>query len=127
MAHPVVTLTAQSRLRPSEDSGYVFRDCTVTADPGAQDILLGRPWRDYSTVVFLNTDFEAPLDPKGRAEWGGRLKTSDHAEYGLHGQAGDVSQRIAPSRQSPPGIEAAKYSTKAWPAGTDNWDPEKFR
>jgi pectinesterase len=126
MAHPVITLTAQSRLRPSEDSGYVFRDCTVTADPGAQDILLGRPWRDYSTVIFLNTDFKAPLDPKGWAEWGGRLKTSDYAEFGSKGQAGDLTQRLAPSRQLT-AAEAAKYSTKAWLAGTDNWNPEKDR
>lgn len=126
MAHPVVTLTAQSRLRPSEDSGYVFRDCTVTANAGAQDILLGRPWRDYSTVIFLNTDFKAPLDPKGWVEWGGRLKTSDYAELGSKGQAGDLTQRIAPSRQLT-ASEAAKYSAKTWLAGTDNWNPEKAR
>jgi len=41
MAHPIVTITAQSRLRPEEDSGYLFRDCTVTAEIGADDILLG--------------------------------------------------------------------------------------
>ena len=126
MAHPLITLTAQSRLRPSEDSGYVFRDCIVTADPGAQDILLGRPWRDYSTVIFLNTDFKAPLDPKGWAEWGGRLKTSDYAEFGSKGQAGDLAQRIAPSHQLT-AAEAAKYSIKAWLAGSDGWDPERAR
>jgi len=85
MAHSMVTITAQSRVRPDEDSGYLFRDCTVTAEAGAAEILLGRPWRETSTVVFLNTDFKAPLDPKGWLEWGGRLKTSDYAEYGSHG------------------------------------------
>jgi len=126
MAHSMVTITAQSRLRPEEDSGYLFRDCSVTADAGAQDILLGRPWRDYSTVVFLNTEFKAPLDPKGWLEWSGRLKTSDYEEYGSHGQAGDVAQRVAPSRQLT-AVEAAKDSTKAWLSGTDGWDPEAAR
>jgi pectin methylesterase-like acyl-CoA thioesterase len=126
MAHSMVTITAQSRLRPEEDSGYLFRDCTVTAEAGAQDILLGRPWRDYSTVVFLNTDFKAALDPKGWLEWGGRLKTSDYAEYGSHGLAGDLAQRVAPSRQLT-AAEAAKDTTRAWLAGVDGWNPEAVR
>jgi pectin methylesterase-like acyl-CoA thioesterase len=126
MAHSMVTLTAQSRVRPEEDSGYLFRDCTVTAEAGAAEILLGRPWRETSTVVFLNTEFQAPLDPKGWLEWGGRLKTSDYAEYGSHGLAGDVAQRVAPSRQLT-AVEAAKDTTRAWLAGADGWDPEAAR
>jgi len=123
MAHSMVTITAQSRLRPEEDSGYLFRNCTVTAEPDAKDILFGRPWRDYSTAVFINTDFKAPLDPKGWLEWGGRLKTSDYAEYSSKGQSGDLTQRIAPSHQLT-AAEAAKDTTKAWLAGPDSWNPE---
>ncbi len=126
MPHVMDTITAQSRVRPSEDSGYVFRDCTVTAEPGSQDILLGRPWRAYSTVIFLNTDFKAPLDPAGWKEWNGALATSDYAEYDSHGEAGDVSKRIAPSKQLTK-VDVSKYSTKMWLAGTDGWDPEKIK
>lgn len=126
MPHVMDTITAQSRVRPSEDSGYVFRDCTVTAEPDSQDILLGRPWRAYSTVIFLNTDFKAPLDPAGWKEWNGALATSDYAEYDSHGEAGDVSKRIAPSKQLTK-ADVAKYSTKVWLAGTDGWDPEKVK
>jgi pectin methylesterase-like acyl-CoA thioesterase len=117
------TITAQSRVRPEEDSGYVFRDCTVTGAEGSEDILLGRPWRAYSTVVFLNTDFKAPLDPAGWKEWNGALATSDYAEYGSHGMAGDVTKRISPSKQLT-AADIAKFATKAWLAGTDGWDPE---
>jgi pectinesterase len=126
LPHVMDTITAQSRMRPEEDSGYVFRDCTVTGDPGSQDILLGRPWRPYSTVIFLNTDFQAPLDPAGWKEWNGALATSDYEEFNSHGQAGDVTKRIAPSKQIAAG-DLAKYATKAWLAGTDDWDPEKIR
>jgi pectin methylesterase-like acyl-CoA thioesterase len=125
MAHSMDTLTAQSRLRPSEDSGYLFLNCTVTADPGTPDILLGRPWRDFSTVVFVNTDFKASLDSKGWLEWGGRLKTSDYAEYGSTGQAGDLAQRIAPSHLLA-AADLAKYTTKAWLSAPDNWNPESI-
>jgi pectin methylesterase-like acyl-CoA thioesterase len=126
MPHVMDTITAQSRVRPEEESGYVFRDCTVTGAEGSQDILLGRPWRAYSTVVFLNTDFKAPLDPAGWKEWNGALATSDYAEFNSHGMAGDVSKRIAPSKQLTI-ADVAKYATKAWLAGTDGWDPETIR
>jgi pectinesterase len=126
MPHVMDTLTAQSRMRPEEDSGYVFRDCTVTGAEGSEDILLGRPWRAYSTVVFLNTDFKAPLDPAGWKEWNGALATSDYAEFNSHGMAGDVAKRIAPSKQLT-AADVAKYATKTWFAGTDGWDPEKVR
>jgi pectinesterase len=126
MPHSMDTITAQSRVRQDEDSGYVFRDCTVTAAPGSEDILLGRPWRAYSTVIFLNTDFKAPLDPAGWKEWDGKLATSDYAEFNSHGKAGDVTKRISPSKQLT-AAQAAKYSTKAWLSGPDHWDPEKSK
>ena len=126
LPHVMDTITAQSRTRPAEDSGYVFRDCTVTGDEGSQYILLGRPWRAYSTVIFLNTDFKAPLDPAGWKEWNGALATSDYAEFNSHGMAGDVTKRIAPSKQLT-AADISLYSTKTWLAGTDNWDPEKIR
>ncbi len=130
MPHSMDTITAQSRLRPSEASGYVFRDCTVTADPAnlaaTPDILLGRPWRDYSTAIFINTDFRAPLDPAAWKEWGGRLKTSTYAEFQSHGQAGDISERIAPSKQLTQ-ADLTQYATKTFLGPPDNWNPEKIR
>jgi pectinesterase len=126
LPHVMDTITAQSRVRPEEDSGYVFRDCTVTAAEGSQDILLGRPWRPYSTVIFLNTDFKAPLDPAGWKEWGTSLATSDYAEYKSHGMSGDVTKRVAPSKQLT-AADVGKYETKAWLSGADGWDPESLR
>ena len=39
-------LTAQSRSKPEQDSGYVFNRCRLTADPGVENVYLGRPWRE---------------------------------------------------------------------------------
>src|SRR5271156_86203 len=44
-------LTAQSNTRPGQDAGYVFNHCKITADKGAGDVYLGRPWRGYSTGI----------------------------------------------------------------------------
>ena len=114
MAHPVVTITAQSRVRPEEDSGYLFRDCVVTAEEGAKDILLGRPWRAYSTVVWVGTEFKAALDAKGWAEWDGRLATSDYEEYGSRGNAGDVTLRVGERAG-----DAGSYGVREWLGGWD--------
>jgi pectin methylesterase-like acyl-CoA thioesterase len=119
VAHAVVTITAQSRVYPAEDSGYLFRDCTVTAEDGIRSLLLGRSWRAYATVIWIGTDFKAKLDPVGWAEWDGKLKTSTYAEFGSHGQAGDLKQRIAPARELTP-EEAAQDTTAHWLAG---WNP----
>jgi pectinesterase len=124
--HPITTITAQSKVYPAEDSGYLFRDCTVTAAEDAPNIVMGRPWRAYSTVVFLNTDFKANLNPAGWADWDGRLKTSDYAEFGSHGNSGSLKGRIAGTRILKPD-EAASDTTRAWLSGTDTWDPEKVR
>jgi pectinesterase len=127
VAHETVMLTAQSRLFPQEDSGYLFRDCTITADPGVGTLVLGRPWRTYATVLFVNTTVRgAAIAPAGWQEWAGRLATSTYAEFNTHqpnGKPVDVSQRIAPSRQLT-AAEAAKLTVQAWLAGPDGWNAE---
>ncbi len=127
VAHETVMLTAQSRLFPQEDSGYLFRDCTITADPGVGTLLLGRPWRTYATVIWVNTTVRsASIAPAGWQEWAGRLTTSTYAEFNTHtpdGKPVDVSQRIAPSRQLT-AAEAAKLTVQAWLAGPDGWNAE---
>jgi pectin methylesterase-like acyl-CoA thioesterase len=126
MKNPTVMLTAQSRLFPDEDSGYLFNNCTVTAADGVEKLVLGRPWRAYSTVVFLNTKLNgASIDPQGWSEWDGRLATSTYLEFNTTSTKGakvDVSKRIAPSRQLT-AEQANKITVATWLAGKDGWKP----
>ncbi len=118
--------TAQSRMYPGEDSGYLFRDCTLTAEEGATHVILGRPWRAYATVYFINTKLKGiTLVPEGWGEWDGRLATATYAEYNT-GPGADVSKRIAPSRQLS-AAEASKLTVATWVAGTDHWNPDAVR
>jgi pectin methylesterase-like acyl-CoA thioesterase len=126
LAHSMDTLTAQSKLYPAEDSGYLFLDCTVTGEEGAKNIFMGRPWRTYSTAVFVNTDFKVKLNQAGWQEWGGRISTSYYADYKSHGESGDVSQRLAGTHVLTD-EEAKKYTVKEWLAGKDGWDPAKVK
>jgi pectinesterase len=119
-------LTAQSNTRPGQDAGYVFNHCKITADKGAGDVYLGRPWRDYSTVIFMNTDIEAPIMPAGWSDWQSapkpRLPTTTYAEFNSTGPGANPKAREPYSKQLT-ADEAKKYETKAYLAGADGWDP----
>jgi pectin methylesterase-like acyl-CoA thioesterase len=95
LAHQVVYITAQSKLHPEELSGYVFNHCRLTADPDAKSVYLGRPWRAYSTVVFMNTKMDVKIEGWHEWEHDGKpsLPTSFYAEYKSSGQGANSARR----------------------------------
>jgi pectinesterase len=119
-------LTAQSNTRPGQDAGYVFNHCKITADASAGDVYLGRPWRDYSTVIFMNTDIEAPIMAAGWSDWKSapqpRLPMATYAEFNSTGPGANAKAREPYSKQLT-AAEAKKYVTKVYLAGSDGWDP----
>ncbi|MGH9761432.1 MAG: pectinesterase family protein, partial [Blastocatellia bacterium] len=126
--HQMVMLTAQSKHNPGEKSGFVFDGCKVTADPGARNIFLGRPWRPYSTVVFIRTGIDADVDPSGWREWHPgethSLETAFYAEFTSTGPGSNIKQREQFSKQLT-ATEAAHYSKEEFLAGADHWDPDR--
>jgi len=119
-------LTAQSRLKPEEDSGYVFNHCTTSADPGVSNVFLGRPWRDHATVIFMNTQLGAHIAPEGFSPWRKGeteiLKTATYAEFNSTGPGAHPKDR-EPEEKKLTAEEAKQYETKVWLGGTDHWDP----
>ncbi|HEY4787506.1 MAG TPA: pectinesterase family protein, partial [Bacteroidales bacterium] len=45
--------------------GYVFRNCVLTADTGINKVFLGRPWRPYANVVYLECAIGNHIFPAG--------------------------------------------------------------
>ena len=129
-AHSEGFLTAQSRNAPTQDSAYVFNHCTLTAEPGVANVYLGRPWRPYATVIYLNTEMGAHINPAGWREWHPgethSLDTACYAEYNSTGPGAHPGQRDPHARQLT-SAEAAKYQTKTFLAGSDHWDPAAVR
>lgn len=123
-------LTAQSRSTPEHNSGYVFNRCTLTADPGVKNVYLGRPWRDYSTVIYLNTKMGAHIVPAGWSDWKSapapRLPTATYAEFHSSGPGANPAARERWSKQLTK-AEAKKYETRAFLAGTGGWDPMQVK
>jgi polygalacturonase len=130
VTHEQAFITAQSKRYPEQESGYVFDHCTITADSGVKHLFLGRPWRAYSTVVFLSSEMNAALEPAGWSEWHAgethRLETSFYAEHDSTGPGSNAARRDAHSHQLSPS-EAKEYSAKRFLAGADGWNPEKVQ
>jgi pectinesterase len=139
-------LTAQSRTSPDQATGYVILNSKVTSSidpaaapastnaslPGASSIAaargttsLGRPWRPYSRVVYINTSLPADLNPAGWNNWNNPAneKTAYYAESNSTGPGADPSARVPWSHQLTP-AEAAQFMPAKFLAGLDHWDPE---
>lgn len=116
-------LTAQSKHYPTEDSGFVFNHCTLTAALGAENIWLGRPWRPYAKVIFLNTAMGAHILPAGWREWHPgethSIETVYYAEYNSTGPGAHPGERD-PHTKLLTAAEAAQFETKIF---FDGWDP----
>lgn len=95
-AHNGGYITAQGKHYPAEDSGFVFDRCKLTATAGVDHVWLGRPWRAYASVVFLNSEMGAHIEPAGWREWHpgetNYLDTAFYAEYNSTGPGATVAR-----------------------------------
>jgi len=104
--------------------GYVFSNCTITGEPVRPRTYLGRPWRDYANVIFLNTHMDGIIRPEGWHNWNKpeREKTARYAEYNSTGTGGDPTARAGWSRQLT-APEADEITVKNVLGGIDGWNP----
>lgn len=118
-----VMITAHSRNGSNWDSAYVFDKARITADPGAGEVWLGRPWRPYATVVFRDSWMDARVQPGGWREWTpgktDALKTAFYAEYRSRGP-GARPQSRAPATRLLTKSEAAQWTRERL---FGDWDP----
>jgi polygalacturonase len=125
-AHSIGYITAQSKNSPDQDSAFVFHHCKLTAAAGVDNVWLGRPWRPYATVVFLNTEMGGHIEPAGWREWHPgethSIETAFYAEYNSSGPGAHAGQRDSHTKLLT-AAEAARYATKRFLAGADGWDP----
>jgi pectinesterase len=120
-----VTITAQSRRTPMEDSGYTFLHCRITGDNTPRNnVTFGRPWRDYATVTFYDTDIDQTINADGWSEWDGRLKTSTYREYDSHGPGVNCCHRIVTAVPLT-ADERRRMTPGGLLAGSDGWNPEQ--
>ena len=104
------------------DYGYVLYRCRLTAAPGVERTMLGRPWRPYAQTVFVECTMADHIDPAGWPNWGvEKEKTAFYAEAGsrtLDGKKVDVSRRVKWSHQ----VSADDYTIEKVLADADRPD-----
>ena len=114
---------------PDEDSGFVFDRCRLTSGPDVTGrVYLGRPWRPYASVVFLDTQMGEHIDPAGWREWHPgethSIETVFYAEFNSTGPGARQAQRDTHTHLLTP-EQATQYEPSVFLRGSDHWDPVK--
>lgn len=106
--------------------GFVFSNCTITGATPAVKTYLGRPWRAFSNVIFLNTEMSAIVHPAGWHNWNfpEREKTVRYAEAGSRGEGARPRARVAWARQLNSAAVAAITPERVL-GGSDGWHPRR--
>lgn len=80
--------------------GYVFLDCKITGDEGVS-YYLGRPWRPYAKVVYINCEMPAFIKPEAWDFWRKEENkaTAFYAEYKNTGEGFKPQARVNWSHQ----------------------------
>jgi PelA/Pel-15E family pectate lyase len=104
-------VTAHYRTSNDEDTGFVFLRCRLTGEKTGSGVYLGRPWRPYARVIFIDCRLGSHIRAEGWDNWRdpAREKTAWFAEYKSTGPGANPSARVAWSRQLTD-REAAEFS-----------------
>ncbi|KAB5564051.1 hypothetical protein DKX38_004105 [Salix brachista] len=95
-------VTAQGRTDPNQNTGIVIQKSRIGA---TSDLLpvkssfptyLGRPWKEYSRTVIMQSSITDVIHPAGWFEWSGSfaLSTLYYAEYQNSGAGAGTSGRV---------------------------------
>jgi pectinesterase len=105
--------------------GFVFSNCKITGEADVKTYL-GRPWRDYSSATYMNTEMSDVVRPEGWQNWNlpAREKTARYAEFNSKGPGANPKARVAWSRQLTK-AQAKVITVKTVLAGNDDWNPLK--
>ncbi|KAK1308182.1 putative pectinesterase/pectinesterase inhibitor 25 [Acorus calamus] len=94
--------TAQGRTDPNQVTGISIQNCTITGamdlamDPNGTENYLGRPWKEYSRTVYMQSFIDGLIQGAGWLEWNETfaLDTLFFGEYNNYGPGANVSRRV---------------------------------
>jgi pectinesterase len=121
--------------------GFVFMNCNLTGDPqpwvNSEGVAtnvppngmparadLGRPWRPYASVTYLNCQMGDHIKPEGWNNWRNPAneKTARFAEYNSSGPGANPDKRFKWAKQLTK-EEADKITVSSVLGGEDKWNP----
>nr|GLL31188.1 pectinesterase 3-like [Ipomoea trifida] len=70
LSNQFVTITAQGKKDPNQNTGISIQKCDISPlDKLTAPTYLGRPWKQYSTTVIMQSTIGSFLKPQGWIEW----------------------------------------------------------
>ncbi|XP_014495621.1 pectinesterase [Vigna radiata var. radiata] len=95
-------ITAQGRTDPNQNTGTSIQNATIKAAAdlapvvGSVNTYLGRPWKEYSRTVYMQSFMDSLINPAGWHEWSGdfALTTLYYAEYNNTGPGSSTQNRV---------------------------------
>ncbi|XP_042487125.1 pectinesterase-like [Macadamia integrifolia] len=96
------TITAQGRTDPNQNTGTSIQNCQIIPSSDLSAVkssvrsYLGRPWKEYSRTVVMQSNIGDFVDPQGWLAWSGdfALKTLYYGEYSNSGGGAGTSKRV---------------------------------
>lgn len=126
-------ITAQGRTDPNQNTGTSIHNCTIRAaddlasNNGTTQTYLGRPWKQYSRTVYMQSYIDTVVDPAGWRAWDGdfALSTLYYAEYNNTGPGSNTTNRVtwAGYNVITNSSDAANFTVSNFLLG-DNWLPQ---
>lgn len=114
---------------PQTSLGFLFINCNLIGDARLNQgsYALGRPWRSYAQVSYVNCKMGPHISPTGWNNWGNAAneKTARYEEYGsmnLDGTKYDLSKRFTWAKVLTD-VEAVSRNPYNYLKGSDGWDP----
>ncbi|XP_073300164.1 pectinesterase-like [Primulina huaijiensis] len=102
MKNQACMVTAQGRKDRRGVGAIILQGCDIVADPAftaaspALEAYLGRPWKEFSRTIIMQSNIDGFIAPEGWSPWAGTyaLDTLYYGEYQNHGTGSNLSQRV---------------------------------
>lgn len=113
-------ITAQGRTIPTSMGGFVIQNCDIQAEPGFTSVTpaikayLGRPWKEYSKTIIMQSNIDGFIDPTGWSPWNTTdfgIHTCYYAEYQNRGPGAALDKRVSTWRGYQRGISGDVINT----------------
>ncbi|GKV00005.1 hypothetical protein SLEP1_g12769 [Rubroshorea leprosula] len=120
------TITAQGRVDKFQTTGIVLQNCKIQPEDSFASVksefktYLGRPWKQYSRTVIMESTIEDLIDPAGWLAWDGdfALTTLFYAEFNNLGSGAEKDGRVKwPGLKSITKEEAKKFTVGSFLQG----------
>ncbi|KAH0981302.1 hypothetical protein GBA52_008479 [Prunus armeniaca] len=98
MAGQQNTITAQGKIDPNQNTGISIQNCSISpyGDLSSVQTYLGRPWKNYSTTVYMQTFMGSLINPSGWLPWVGNTApdTIFYSEFQNFGPGSSTRNRV---------------------------------